>query len=208
MMTLAPRGYGGIPSYQFSPPNQFNNRYYHGGHSRRSVTFAPHYPTRSFYQPPFYPVERSIAPPINQFREPGVSTQLVSLFNQLDAQYREEQYQRQLRKLEKQYWKRQGNNMPPPMYPPTTMDFFPGAVYQYEKETKYVPFPVFVGTRGGLLGHGGAGSNLTLGLSGGMDLPPKVRVIFIPTGQSFSQQPCLGSLVSDLFYCFDDLNRF
>lgn len=208
MMTLAPRGYGNLPLYQFSPPNQFNNRYYHGGHSTRSVAFTPHYPTKSFYQPPFNPVDRSIAPMMNPFREPGAGTQLVLLFNQLDAQYREEQYQRQMRKLEKQYWKLHGNSMPPPMYPPTTMDFFPGGIYQYEKETKYVPFPVFVGTRGGLFGHGGAGSNLTLGLSGGMNLPPKVRVIFIPTGQSFSQQPCLGSLVSDLFNYFDDLNRF
>lgn len=209
MMTLAPRGYGGFPSYQFSPPTHYSNRYYNGGHSRRHVSFAPHYPTKPLYQPPFRSVDHAMVPTVNQFREPGFGTQVLTLYNELDAQYRYEQYQRQLKKLEKKYWNMQANNLPPTMYPLPppppplqTTDYFPGAVFQYEKETKYVPFPVYMGTRTRFFGQGGGGltTNFTLGLggSGGMDLPPKIRVIFMPTGQSFSQQPCAGSLVSDL----------
>lgn len=198
MTTLVPRGYGGFPSYQFSPPNQFTNRYFNGGYPRQGVSFAPHYPTRPLYQPPFNPVERSVAPYANQYREPGVTTQLIILFNELDAQYRQEQYLRQLQKMQKRYWKEQANNMPPPIYDS------PVPVYQYEKETQYVPYPVYVGPGAGSYGAGryfgnAPSSNTTVALSGGMNLPPKIRVIFIPTGQSFSQQPYTGSLVSYLF---------
>jgi hypothetical protein len=199
MTKLMPRGYGVFPSYQFSPPNQFSNRYSNGGYPRQRVSFAPHYPTQPLYQPPFNPVERSVAPYVNQYEQPGLGTQLVLLFNELDAQYRQQQYLRQLQKMQKQYWKQQANNMPPPLYPP-------GIVYQYEKETEYVPYPVYVGPGARSYGTGGyfgdtPGSNMTLGLGGGgMNLPPKIRVIFIPTGQSPFQQPCTGSLVSYPFY--------
>lgn len=215
MAALAPRGYGGFPLYQFSPPKKFHTRHYDGRYSGSGVSFAPHYPTRSLYQPPFNPVERNVAPVIYQFREPGFRTQLELLFNELDAQYRYDQYQRQLQKMEKQYWKQQANNMPPPMYPrsppmypgPPSLNYSPGAVYQYEKETKFLPFPVYVGPGAGLYGAGrrsggGTSSNMIFGLGGGgMDLPPKIRVIFMPTGPSFSQQPYTGSLVRCSFSC-------
>ena len=199
MTTLMPRGYGVFPSYQFSPPNQFNNRYFNGGYQRQGVPFAPHYPTQPLYQPPFNPpVERSVVPYANQYQQPGTATQLIWLFNELDEQYRQEQYLRKLRKMQKQYWKQQANNMPPPIYYP------PDPIYQYEKETQYIPYPVFVGPSAGNYGAGGyfgnaPASNMTVALRGGMNLSPKVRVIFIPAGQSFSQQPFTGSLVSYLF---------
>jgi hypothetical protein len=119
------------------------------------------------------------------------------LFNEFDEQYRQEQYLRKLEKIQKQYWKLQANSMPPPMYPaPVPSNYSSGTVYQYEKETQYVPFPVFIGPGAG--GYG-AGRNIGYG-GGGMSLPPKIRVIFIPTGQSFSQQPYTGSLVSNSFH--------
>jgi hypothetical protein len=214
MTTLVPRGYGGFPSFQFSPPNQINNRYYNDRYRRQGTYFAPHYPTQPLYQPPFNRAEGYPAPAVNQFRPPGLGTQLVMLFNELDEQYRQEQYLRKLQKIQRQYWKLQANSMPPPMYPaPVPLNYSPGTVYQYEKETEYIPFPVFIGPGAGgygagrNIGYGGGGNfgygpgpNLTLGAGGGMSLPPKIRVIFIPTGQSFSQQPYTGSLVSNSFH--------
>lgn len=186
MAALVPRGYGGFPPYQFMPPNQFNTRYYNGRYPKQGALFAPHYPTQPLYQPPFNPVNQNLAPVVNQFRKPGVTTELVALFNELDAQYRYEQYLRQRKKMEKEYWKQQINILPP------TLFFSPAPLYQYEKETKYIPYPVYIGPGAGA---GGYGAGRYLGGSG-MDLPPKIRVIFLPTGQSFSQQPYTGSLVS------------
>jgi hypothetical protein len=209
MTTLMPRGYGGFPSYQFSPPNQFHNRHYNGGYPRQGVSFAPyyprqgvsfapHYPTQPLYQPPMKPADRSVVPYGNPYREPGLGTQLIMWYNEADARYRQEQYARQLQKMQRKYWKQQANNLPPQVYNS------PGTVYLYEKETQYVPYPVFVGP--GARPYGVPGSNVTLGLGGGggggMNLQPKIRVIFIPTGQSFLQQPCTGSLVSYLFSYF------
>jgi len=202
MTTLLPRGYGGFPSFQFSPPNQINTRYYNGRQPRRGASFAPHYPTQPLYQPPFNPIEGYPAPFVNQVREPGLGTQLVLLFNQLDEQYRYETYLRQLEKMQKRYWKQQANTMPLPMYsaPPPPLNYASNAVYEYEKETKYIPYPVFVNPGAGRnLGYP-YGSTVPFGTGGGMNLPPKIRVIFIPTGQSFSQQPSTGSLVSNSFY--------
>ena len=190
MVVLVPHGYGGFPSFQFSAPNQAKYQYYNGGYSRPGISFAPHYPTQPLYQPPMKPVDRyAPAPYINQVREPGLGTQMVLLFNRLDEQYRQEQYLRQMQKMEKKYWKQQAYNMPPPMYGSEQ-------VIQYEKETRYIPFPVYINSSGGV--YAGAGSNLPVASGVNMSLPPKVRVIFIPPGQSFAQQPYTGSLVSSL----------
>jgi len=207
MTTLFPRGYGGVPSYQFSSPDQVNNRYYNGRYPRREVSFAPHYPTQPLYQPPFNAKDRYLAPAINQARQPGPGTELVILFNQLDEQYRYEQYLRQLEKMRKKYWRQQANAIPSTIYPAATATLQPlnpalNTIFSYEKETQYVPFPVYIQPGAGVYGAGrnlayGYGSNVSFGTGGGMSLPPKVRVIFIPTGQSFSQQPYTGSLVSN-----------
>ncbi len=203
MTTLMPRGYGGFPLYQFNPPKPSYGRYYNGGYARQGPAFAPHYPSQPLYQPPFNPVEGYPVSRMNQSRQPGMGTQMLMLYNKLDAQYRQEQHARDLRKLQKQYWKVQDYNIPPPMYsaPPPPAFYDPETVYQYEKVTKYVPFPVYItpGMRSygasGNLGYLG-GSNAAFGSGGGMSLPPKIRVIFIPNGQSFAQQPYTGSLVS------------
>jgi hypothetical protein len=212
--TLFPRGYGGFPSYQFSSPDQFNTQHYNNRYPRRGPSFAPHYPTKPLYQPPFNVTDRYTAPVINQFPQPGLTTQLINLFNELDAQYRYEGYLRQLEKMRKQYWKQQAQNIPLTIYPatlplppppplpsplPPPMTYDPRTIFRYEKETQYVPYPIYIGPGGrGFGGGGNFGSNYGYGTGGGMGLPPKIRVIFIPTGQSFLQQPYTGSLVSNL----------
>ncbi len=206
MTTLFPRGYGAVPSYQFSSPDQANNRYYNGRYPMGGTSFAPHYPTQPFYQPPFNATDRYLAPAINQVREPGLGTQLVMLFNELDQQYRYEEYLRQLEKMRKKYWKQQANAIPMTMYsaPPPPLNSPFNTIFAYEKETEYVPYPVYIHPGAGGYGTGGNLAyayrpNVSFGPGSGMNLPPKVRVIFIPTGQSFSQQPYTGSLVSNSF---------
>lgn len=245
MTTLFPRGYGGTPSYQFSSPDQFSARNYYGGYPKQGA-FAPHYPPQPLYQPPLNNVGVYSSPLINQYREPGLGTQIINFFNDLDAQYRYEGYLRQQEKLRKQQARQQITQMPytyPPLLPPAPPPipvrppvFMPPAaplpsplppkynfntIYQYEKITQYVPFPVYIGPYGPVPSNIGAGGKLTqflgpnvgygaggnlaqlpganVGYStgGNLSLPPKVRVIFIPAGQSYLQQPYTGSLVSN-----------
>lgn len=224
MTTLYPRGYGGNPSYQFNSPNQFNTGYYYGRYPNRGASFAPHYPTHRLYQPPFNNADTYGLPIVNQYRRPGLGTQLVNFLSELDEQYRYEGYLRQLEKLQKQQARQQLATMPltmypalpppairpplfsppPPILPPPPRNYPFNTIYQYEKVTQYLPFPVHVGPGGVPLGTSGSlgnmfGSNLNYGTGGNMGLPPKIRVIFIPAGQSYYQQPYAGSLVSNSF---------
>lgn len=222
MTTLYPRGYGGLTTYQFSSPNQHTNRYYNDRfytdrYSRHGTYFPPPYPTQPLYQPPLHPYDTYPTMSFNQSRKPRLDQKIESFFNNLDNQYRQEQYNRKLHKLEKQYAKLQGDYTPAAPYAGTT-DYFgtnSGVVYQYEKETKFVPFPVLVNAQGQIVGGSGnlgsdnpwntsfsGGSNIPYGMGGGMSLPPKIRVIFIPTGQSSLQQPYTGPLVSNLLKHF------
>ncbi|CAM4758480.1 unnamed protein product [Rotaria magnacalcarata] len=188
MTTLVPRGYGGFPSYQFSPPNQIANRSYHQDRNiSQGGYFLPHYPTQPFYQPPNY-----------QERQAGFGNRLSNFLTGLDERYRYEQYMRKLGKIERQYSKLHGYNASLPMYPPSfeTSNYHNNAVYEYERETRYVPMPIFMNPTS--IGFG-TSSNFNYETTGSMSLPPKIRVIFIPTSQSSLQQPCTGPLAMPPF---------
>ena len=190
MTTLVPHGYGGFPSYQFSPPSQFANRYHHDGHRSRRTAFAPSYPVQPFYQPPFNAFQRHKSYDLSQARQPGFMTQTATFLNNLNEQYQNEQNLRRLNKINSLYSKL------PTKYQP------PEAIYEYEKETKFVPYPILVGPgsrnyrTAGNLGFG-TYLNTFSGGSGTANLAPKIRVIFIPTGQSSMQQLGMGPLVSN-----------
>ena len=196
MTALVPRGFGSYPAYQVGLPNQYNNQYYYyGGYGRQPISFAPHYPAQPVYQPPMKHNDRYAPVPYFgpvKVKQPGLGTYALMRFNQLDEQYRYEQYLRQLKKMEKSYWKMQANNIPPQMY---SNEVF----VNYIKQTKFVPYPVYINSRGAVVNAGGGqgffGSQ-NVPISNAVSLPPKIRVIFIPTGQSYAQQPYTGSLVS------------
>jgi len=209
MMTFAPRGYGGFPSFQFSPPNQIINPYYNDGYRRQNAYFAPHYPSRPLYQPPFYPVKRHRSSRFDRARQPNIGEQLVMALEEIDEQYRYDQYLRKLEKLQRQYWKLQGSRMPLPMYSapeplPPPLSYNPGSLIEYPNPTQYMTYPPVIDPGAGSYGpplNTGYSLPFNRGYGSGptVNLPPKIRVIFIPPGQSFSQQPCTGPLVSSLF---------
>ncbi|CAF3354141.1 unnamed protein product [Rotaria sp. Silwood1] len=205
MTTLMPRGYGGFPSFQFSSPNQTHNRYYNDRYPRYGASFAPHYPTPRFFQPPLYPTKSYTTAGLYQDQQSSFGSQFERFLYKLDDQYRYEQYLRRLRKIQGQYKGLQGNN-----YTSLTPNDHYGTVYQYEKETKYIPIPVLMNSateRYAPLINSGLGFppnidypvGLNYGASHGMNLLPKIRVIFIPTGQSFLQQPWIGPLTTPPF---------
>lgn len=199
MTTLVPRGYGAFPFFQFTSPNQMISQNYNDRSTRQDTYFSPQYTSQQFYPPHSYR---------DKFAHAG--NQFMSYFSQLDDRYRYEQYMRRLAKVEKQYAKLQKYGDPGPMYPQATIGLHndPSVVYQYEKETKFVPIPVFINPNPGAyqypqnLGFGGPSGNLTYPLGGGMNVLPKVRVIFVPTGPSSFQQPYTGPLVSYRFKSF------
>ncbi|CAM4911949.1 unnamed protein product [Rotaria socialis] len=188
MAILVPRGYGGFPSYPFSSPNQIANRnYYHDRNTSQGAYFSPHYPTQTFYQPPYY-----------QDRQAGYGNRLSNFLTGLDERYRYEQYMRKLGKIERQYAKLHGYNAQLPMYPSSfeTSNYHNDPVYEYEREIRYVPMPLFMNSTS--IGFG-TSSNFNYEPTSNMSLPPKIRVIFIPTGQSSLQQPCTGPLAMPPF---------
>ncbi|CAF0816501.1 unnamed protein product [Adineta steineri] len=205
MATLFPPGYGGYPSYQFSSPNQYSSRYYNDRYGRREMAFAPHYPTQQpLYQPPFNPAGAYSSNRYDKAGLFGFGNQLIGALNELDDRYRQEQYYNRLSKLERQYQRLHGTAMPLP--------YQSAPQYEYVKETQIVPFPILMnpgaasyGTQT-IIGNNnpwnmGYNNNTTMNFGAGFggDLPPKIRVIFIPTGQSLSQQPCTGPLAMPPF---------
>jgi len=121
---------------------------------------------------------------------------------------------RYMDEIQKRYWKQRANTMPLPRH----IDSYPlynrpDKIYLYEKETRFLPYLVYPGQgipgfgnsgnlRYGTLSNPGynAGFNPTLANIGhNRNLLPKVRVIFIPTGFSSSQQLCAGALVRNSF---------
>ncbi|UJR25258.1 hypothetical protein I4U23_006610 [Adineta vaga] len=201
MATLFPPGYGNFPSYQFSAPNQVHNRYYTDGYRRREASFAPQFPTQPFYQPPFNPnVTYSSSQRDTKAGRPSFGAQLINAFNEWDYKYRQDQYLRRLEKLQRQYWNLENSAGPsapyaiPPPPPPPSMNYGGGTLFEYEKETEFLPYPVYMNQ--GARQYGGLPS---LGYGGATTLPPKIRVIFVPMGQSFSQQPQTGPLAMPPF---------
>ncbi|CAF1024136.1 unnamed protein product [Rotaria sordida] len=197
MTTLLPRGYGSLPSFQFSSPNQIHNRYYNDTYPRYATSLTRHYPTQPLYQPPFYPPEKYTTTDLYQNQKPSVGAQVEAYLNRLDDQYRYERFARKLGKVEKQYARLLGNN-----YASGLSLYCPDVVNEYEKETEFVPVPAFMNPNTesyGSLGNIGYPGSLNYETSVSMSLPPKVRVIFIPTGQSPFQQPWTGPLTMPPF---------
>jgi hypothetical protein len=185
-----PRLYPTLPTYQVSfNPNQFN------------------------YQSSFYSTHRYPMTGYNQFGRSTMSTNLISL-NQSNKQHPYGQYMRHMDEIQKRYWKQRANTMPLPRHIDSYSSYNRADnIYQYEKETRFLPYLVYPGQgipgfgNSGNLGYGylsnpgySAGFNPTLANIGRTrNLPPKIRVIFIPTGFSSSQQPCAGALVRNSF---------
>lgn len=212
---MAPGAYGGLPPVQFGPPTHYRDRSHHAGYNRQPGAYPSFYTTQPFYQPPFNAQGPYPADGFGQARRPGLGAQLVSAVSRLDEQYRYEQYMQNLAKEQRRYFKQvHRNDMAKNNYPPygeaghrtnTTGDFI-----QYEQEIRYIPFPVYIrqptnsfggsGNLGaGYLPNSGFGNTFTSAFQTqpNMNLPPKIRVIFIPTGNSFLQQQYTGPLVSD-----------
>ena len=186
-------GYGGVPSFQFSVPNQVQYRSFNDGYRRPETSFAPHYPNKPFYQPPFNPDASYSSSQHDKANRPNFGAQLIEAFNELDYKYRHQQYLRQLEKVQREYWNLENMSGPlPPYYnPPPPITYGRGTLFEYEKETEFVPYPIYMNP-----GMGGLNNLSSFGYGSASTLPPKVRVIFIPTGQSFGQQPFTGPLVS------------
>lgn len=112
------------------------------------------------------------------------------------------QYIRRLNDVQMRAPKREAQRlMPPSRFSGTAWENTSGQLHIYEKETRYLPYPVFGGSGYGG-GPGFTGGITTLlapgGVGGGRDLPPKIRVIFLPNGTPSLQQPCAGALVRTL----------
>ena len=164
------------------------------------------FPTQAYYPPYFF---NNMG--YKQFGGNNMMMDLMS-FNRANEQYRYAQYMRNMNMMQNQQWKREGTAMPPTrnrtMWYETS-----GDLYFYEQEIRYVPYPVFVGPGGISPGYGGGlrpgyppipgpiGGLTTLLPQGGsgLNLPPKIRVIFMPTGFPSLQQPCTGALVRHSF---------
>lgn len=127
----------------------------------------------------------------------GNSLMTLSQFNQ---QQKYAQYIRHLNDVQMRSSNRESQRrIPPPRHTSTAWQNTSGQLYIYEKETRYLPYPVFGSSgRGGLGFTGGLTTLIAPGGGGGMDLPPKIRVIFLPTGTPSLQQPCAGALVRTL----------
>ena len=217
---MGPGAYGGLPPVRFAPPTHFRTRSHHAGYGKQPGAYPPFYSSQSFYRPPFNALEAYPMGNPNQARRPGLGAQLELALTRLDQQYRQESYIRSMEKQQGHFLREQArNDLALTTYPiaggagawnQTTGEFI-----QYEQEIRYVPFPVYLSTRsGGLGGRGslGYGQMPTIGYGGSlisslqtqtnMNLTPKIRVIFIPTGNSSLQQPYTGPLVSDGVFSF------
>ena len=206
MNALVPRAYGSYP---------VQTHYYPDQRGMQVTQWAP------AVSQPFYGSAMNTIPgyPANELNRRSKGTfaeQFVGWMNRLDSQYRHEQYIKQQGRTERRYWKDQINRLPPAIYtsskPPGYLETAPPSMYHYEQEIRYVPYPVYItptGATGRQRNTGLPGSLATLpfamdttttflGAANTMSLPPKIRVIFIPTGSSPMQQPCMGPLVSSL----------
>ncbi len=198
MTALVPYNRGGFAAQgHFGSHKQRKHHYYDPRFMQQSsfiprpIPIQPH-----VYRTGAYPMTGH-----HSYGRPNMTADVVP-FNRVNEQYRYAQYIHQMDDLQKRYWKREASTMPLPMYTePYPRYSGNGTIYEYEHETRFVPFPVFLGP--GAAGFGGGrnlgysgGLTTALALGGGpMNLPPKIRVIFIPTGLPSFQQPCTGALV-------------
>ena len=128
----------------------------------------------------------------------------LTTFNQFNEQFKYAQYIRNLHDVQMNSSKRESATaLPPPRFSSGTWYNTSGQIYIYEKETRYLPYPALGGGSGfgGRTRGGFTGGLTTLIAPGGrnMDLPPKIRVIFMPIGMPSLQAPCTGALVRILY---------
>lgn len=171
--------------------------------------FIPYlYPPIQNYQQTFYPMQGYLPPSYNNSGRSAMSTDLISV-NQSNKHYQYAQLMRHVGDMQTNYWKQYANTMPVTRRSDALPAYNrPRKLYRFEKETRYLPFPVYgQGPPGygpsGNLGYGypsnpglvGRLNNGLVNVGGIRNLPPKVRVIFIPQGTTSNQQPCSGALV-------------
>lgn len=213
MNSLVPLNYHGFPTVQYPSSYQTQPQYYPDQLGMQSTYLSPA-GNHSYYGQHLNSINGYPVNELKRKEKGSYGEQFINLINKLDGQYRQERYSRQQDKLERRYWRDQINRLPPPIYPAgQTAGYYQteGPAYHYEQEIRYVPFPVYItpnssggrGTRTTFPGEiapvpftGGFTTTNFLGGGNTMALPPKIRVIFIPTGSSPMQQPCMGPLVS------------
>jgi hypothetical protein len=210
MSALVPYNYHGLFSEKYSGSHKRKKNYYYDKRFMGQPPFIPRpFPTQSYYPPYFYPNSGYLGTDYRQFGRTNMSTDLMSL-NRLNEQYRYAQYMRDINAMQSRYWKREASSMPPPMYTESYPWYQTSPeLYLYEHEVRYIPYPVILGPGseplpfGGKLepgypsitGHTGGLTSILAPTGRTMGLPPKIRVIFMPTGLPSLQQPCTGALV-------------
>jgi hypothetical protein len=203
MSALVPYNNGGFSSQKNFGFHKRNKNYYY---DQRFFGQQPSIPRPFPMQPYFSQTNRYPAIGYNQFGRSNMTTDLMSL-NRANQQYQYAQYIRYMNEMQNRNWKREGYPMPLPRQTESFPEYYTtGPIYQYEKETRYIPYIIYAG-QGGNAGYGyPANSRYTGGLTtalaptgGAINLPPKIRVIFIPPGTPPLQQPCTGSLVRSSF---------
>jgi hypothetical protein len=215
MSALVPYNRGSRSSQiPFGSHKQRSNEHY----DRRIISQQPFiprlYPIIPNYQPSFFPMQGYPPNNFNQFGRSAMSTDLIGI-NQLNKHHQYAQFIRHIDEMQRGYWQQRANTMPVPSRRADAFSSYnrPNKLYRYEKETRYLPYPVFgQGVSGfgnsGNLGYGYrpnrgliGGFNNNIGNVGGIgNLPPKVRVIFMPSGFSPPPpQPCSGALVRNSF---------
>jgi hypothetical protein len=200
--------YNGFSSSHFGSLNPYVDHSYDKRYGKQTAYFAPNYSAQSSYLPSFDHTEGYPIVPFDKARQSSLGVQFLSFMNQLDDQYRYEQYLRNLEKEQRKYLRDERSRMVSEMYT-TSMNYDNVGVYEYERETRYVPYPIYITSSGSRPSRGGtlvydptpttayaSTSALQWQTQVNMNLPPKVRVIFIPTGTPSIQQPCIGPLVS------------
>lgn len=159
---------------------------------RKAHTRPSFYPTRPHRRLPIYPKTKPLVSGFNPFSHYGPNMDWVRHANQLDNHY-----WRYFNRKQPRYLKNRMDNEQSPYFTTMATQGFPlytsPMVYEYERETRYVPYPVNFNRRNTTYG---GGLSLSNGIEGGLTLPPKIRVIFIPTGSSSMQQAFTGPLVT------------
>lgn len=167
-------------------------------------SFLPFYSAQLYYQTSYvndaYPKSS-----YNQLAQYGMNS--ASFMYPIDRQYQYQQRWNYLNEMQKNYWKQKIDAMALSMYArPFPMSYTTGTIYPFQIKNQLITYPHFHGfdmrhssPRQAL--HYGRPSNLvynnwgTINAGNIRHLPPKMRIIFIPTGSIAMNQPCAGPLV-------------
>ena len=159
---------------------------------RKALTRPSFYPTRPHRRLPMYPKTKPLVAGFNPFGQHRPNMGWMRHTNQLDRHY-----WRYFNRKQPRYLKNRMDSEQSPYFTTMATSGLPlytsPMLYEYESEIRYVPYPVNINrqstTYGGRLSLGN-------GAEDALTLPPKIRVIFIPTGASSMQQAFTGPLVT------------